>query len=643
MTETRAVSPDGPAGRARAACAGCPSWPSSGARTWARARSSTASRARASPSSTTSPASRATATTPTPRRSVALHAHRHGRLRPRERRPDEGGHRGARASAAIAEADVIVFVTDATTGLTDADRAAVAAAPLERQARHLRREQGRHAAEPTPTRSSSIGSASTRCSPVSALHGRGIGELEAAHRRRAARGADEPEPVDDERLPRIALVGRPNAGKSSLLNRILGEDRMLVDDAPRHDARLDRRARRARTARSYVFIDTAGIRRKGQRHQGGQRGRVAQRAAVHPRIERAHVVVLMCDAHEGVAEQDAKILGLAEERGRGMVIALNKSDLLDEARRPKRAEELARDKISFAPYRADGAHERQDRARRERADRDHRRVRASFGKRVGTGELNRFFAEVLELRPPPTMGAKAPRLYYVTQAEARPPKFIVITNAPDSVHFSYQRFVVNQLRKRFGFEGVPVRVTYKAKRRTDRAERMIARAEATAEVRPRQESTRPARAGQGEGARAGAPVERDPPADEAEEEAGGHGSAPRPRRRRGRPRSGSRARARRPSRAEGAAREPGRRRARAAAVVAASGEGAASRPLGPVASTKRAVLARQDGREIRQELGVVARRSGARGRGRWASRRPRGPSRSARLRSSRAARWIASR
>jgi hypothetical protein len=113
-------------------------------------------------------------------------------------------------------------------------------------------------------------------------------------------------------------------------------------------------------------------------------------------------------------------------------------------------------------------------------------VRASFTKRIGTGELNRFFAEVLELRPPPTMGAKAPRLYYVTQAEHSPPKFVVITNAPDSVHFSYQRFVINQLRKRFGFEGVPIRVFYKAKRRTERAERMIARADATAEHKPRQ-------------------------------------------------------------------------------------------------------------------------------------------------------------
>jgi hypothetical protein len=113
-------------------------------------------------------------------------------------------------------------------------------------------------------------------------------------------------------------------------------------------------------------------------------------------------------------------------------------------------------------------------------------VRTSFTKRIGTGELNRFFAEVLDLRPPPTMGAKAPRLYYVTQAEHSPPKFIVVTNAPDAIHFSYQRFVINQLRKRFGFEGVPIRIFYKAKRRTERAERMMARVEAKAEVKPRQ-------------------------------------------------------------------------------------------------------------------------------------------------------------
>jgi GTP-binding protein len=181
-------------------------------------------------------------------------------------------------------------------------------------------------------------------------------------------------------------------------------------------------------------------------------------------MERAHVVVMLCDAAEGVAEQDAKILGLAEERGRAMVVVLSKCDLLGKSDLAK-AEETAREKLSFVPYvpivRTSAKAGRGLGELFATID----RVREAFFRRVGTGELNRFFEQVLDTRPPPTMGARAPRLYYVTQAEVAPPTFVVMTNAPDSIHFSYRRFVVNQLRKHFGFEGVPVRVHYKARRR----------------------------------------------------------------------------------------------------------------------------------------------------------------------------------
>jgi GTP-binding protein len=181
-------------------------------------------------------------------------------------------------------------------------------------------------------------------------------------------------------------------------------------------------------------------------------------------IERAQVVVLLCDAIEGVAEQDAKILGLAEERGRAMVTVLNKTDLLSKSELAT-AEEVTREKLSFVPYvpiaRVSAKTGRGVAELLAVID----RVHAGFLQRVPTGELNRFFEQVIELRPPPTMGGRAPRLYYVTQAETSPPTFIAMTNAPDSIHFSYRRFVINQLRKHFGFAGVPVRVHYKARRR----------------------------------------------------------------------------------------------------------------------------------------------------------------------------------
>jgi GTP-binding protein len=247
------------------------------------------------------------------------------------------------------------------------------------------------------------------------------------------------------------------------LNRLLGEDRMLVDPEPgtTRDA-IDTRVTRG--DKSYVFIDTAGIRKKGKVTKEGDAVESMSVLQAIRAIERADIAVLVCDAKEGVAEQDAKILGLAEDRGRAMVIALNKSDLLTKEE-SKKAEETARDKISFVPYvpvilmsaktgRGVGA-----------LVKEVDNVRAAWKKRVGTGELNRFFEEVLDTRPPPTMGGRAPRLYYVTQAETAPPLFVVIASSPDSVHFSYQRFVVNQLRKRFGFEGVPIRVVYRGKRR----------------------------------------------------------------------------------------------------------------------------------------------------------------------------------
>jgi GTP-binding protein len=365
--------------------------------------------------------------------------------------------------AAVAEADAVVFVTDARTALGEADRATV----------DLLRRSGKpvfYAANKADSPGADAEAFELyrlgvdRVYAVSALHGRGVGDLEAAVVGALSDSIAKASDVADD-ATRVALIGRPNAGKSSLLNRILGSDRALVDARPGTtrdpiDAFVERGGHR------YLLVDTAGIRRKSKVAKEGHGVESLSVLSTIRSIERAQVVVVVCDAAEGASEQDAKILGLAEERGRAVVIALNKVDLTPRAGLTK-AEVGARDKLAFVPYATVvRTSAKTGRGLGELFDAIDQAY-ASFFKRVTTGELNRFFKEVLETRPPPTMGNRAPRIYYVTQAAVGPPTFIAMTNAPDSIHFSYRRFVVNQLRKQFGFEGAPVRVIYKARRRRD--------------------------------------------------------------------------------------------------------------------------------------------------------------------------------
>ncbi len=360
---------------------------------------------------------------------------------------------------AIREADVTVFVTDAQGELTSADRAAV---QLLRQSKKPVFFAANKADAPGKDAEAfdlyRLGV--EKVFPVSALHGRGIGELEGAIV--AALPEVAPAPEDDEKLCRVAIVGKPNAGKSSLMNRLLGEDRMLVDDKP-GTTRDSIDTLVVHGGKRYVFMDTAGIRRKGKVKKAEDAIESMSVLSAIRSIERAHVVVLVCDGNEGVAEQDAKILGLAHDRARCLVVALNKSDLYGPSEF-KKLDERARDKLTFAPH-APLVHLSAKTGRGigdlyEAIDRAY----AAFFRRVGTGELNRFFAEVLETRPPPTQGGKAPRLYYITQAQVAPPTFVIMSNAPDSIHFSYQRYVQNQLRARFDFQACPVRVHYRQKR-----------------------------------------------------------------------------------------------------------------------------------------------------------------------------------
>jgi GTP-binding protein len=294
--------------------------------------------------------------------------------------------------------------------------------------------------------------------PISALHGRGIGDLEEAIFERLPEVAEISEP--ELNVPRVAIIGRPNAGKSSMVNQLCGEERQLVDDRPGTTVdSIDTLVER--DGQSLILIDTAGIRRKRSVKKRGIEGLSVLQAIRS--IERSHVVVLMIDAEAGVGEQDAKIAGLVHDRGRALIIALNKTDLLSREAQ-KKAMDRTREILAFVPWApmvtVSALKGRGIKALLGRVD----DAVAEHRKRIGTAELNRFFEEVLEKHPPPTMHHRSVRLYYITQASIAPPTFVIMTNAPKDVHFSYQRYVVNQIRSRFGFQGTPIRVRYRGKK-----------------------------------------------------------------------------------------------------------------------------------------------------------------------------------
>ena len=359
---------------------------------------------------------------------------------------------------ALDEADVVICLFDGAMDPTPADREAL----------QLLRQSGRpvlYAANKIDNPQRGIEALELyrlgieHLLPISALHGHGIGDLEEALVEQLPAPKEDSEPSLQE-LTRVALVGRPNAGKSSLLNRLLGEPRQIVDARPGTTVdSVD--ALYEGLEEPMVLIDTAGIRRKRSVEEGVEALSVMQAIRA---LERSDVAILMVDATLGPSEQDTKIAGLCIERGCALVIALNKMDLLDREAQDQ-AKAKARDVFSFAawaPFRRVSAKTGRGVNTLMKTARD---CAHAHKKRVSTGEVNRFFDEVLAHHPPPTSGGRAVKLYYATQARSAPPTFVLITNHPDRVHFSYKRYVVNQLRERFGFEGTPIRVFYRPRDR----------------------------------------------------------------------------------------------------------------------------------------------------------------------------------
>jgi GTP-binding protein len=365
---------------------------------------------------------------------------------------------------ALDEADVVAFVVDARDGVTAVDSEVAkllrkSGKPVVVAANKVDREGAGSASE-----AYSLGF--DQVFPISASHGRGISDLldavvprlpkEAA--KAALRATPAPRRDDENRPIRIAFVGKPNVGKSSLVNCLLGEERVLVHDAP--GTTMDPiDTSFSFGGREYVLVDTAGMRR---RRSIDTRAEHVSAAMARDQIDRCDVAVLVIDAREAATAEDARLAGEIEASGRGALIVLNKKDLVGrkdiDAKIKTTKEALAF--LAYAPVTVTSA---VTRAGVTGIVTEATRIFAEASKRVSTGALNKLLADVVARQPPPAGPAgRHVRLYFATQASVRPPTVFISTNHAADIGHSYRRFLVNQLRKAYGFEGTPVRLVFRA-------------------------------------------------------------------------------------------------------------------------------------------------------------------------------------
>jgi GTP-binding protein len=372
---------------------------------------------------------------------------------------------------AVEEADVIVFVVDAQAGWTPAD---AEVADLLRRAQKpvvvaVNKVDGhRHEDLASDFWAVGLGDLFT----ISAEHGRGMYELCDAvlqHLPAAPEVAEgEVEGEDDGQAEvvgpiRIAVIGRPNIGKSTLINRLLGEERHLVFDQP--GTTMDPVDSPLRVGeRDYVLVDTAGVRRKSKIADSLERFVTLRSIQA---IERCHVSLLVIDSIEGITDQDAKLAELVADRGRALIVLFNKWDLAkdhEDVNSRDTADELARrmPHASWAPHLFISGKTGKGLARLlPMVD----TVFAAFNTRIGTPKLNRFLEDAVLAHSPPQRYHRPVRIYYMTQARVRPPTFVAYSNTPDGVDTAYKRYLINRLREQFGFEGAPVKLHVRERRK----------------------------------------------------------------------------------------------------------------------------------------------------------------------------------
>ena len=355
------------------------------------------------------------------------------------------------AQIAMDTADVIIFLVDVKQGLVDAD--AKVADMLRRSKKPVVLVVNKvdsfekFMADTYEFYNLGIGDPI----PISAANRLGIGDMldvVASHFDKEAMEAEE-----DDR-PRIAIVGKPNVGKSSLINKLLGENRLIVSDiaGTTRDA-VDTEV--VHNGKEYVFIDTAGLRRKNKIKEDLEHYMIIRTVSA---VERADVVVLVIDASEGVTEQDAKIAGIAHERGKGMIIAVNKWDSIEKDDKTiYKFTRKVQDTLSFMQYAEIIFISALTGQRLPKLFETIDAVIENCNLRVGTGVLNEIMTEAVAMQQPPSDKGKRLRLYYITQAAVKPPTFVIFVNDKELMHFSYTRYIENQIRNAFGFKGTPLK------------------------------------------------------------------------------------------------------------------------------------------------------------------------------------------
>ena len=355
------------------------------------------------------------------------------------------------AQIAIDTADVIIFLTDVRQGLVDSD---------SKVADMLRRS-----GKPVVLVVNKVDSFDKFMSDVYEFYNLGIGDpmpISAASRLGIGDMLDEVtkhfpegigEEVEDER-PRIAIVGKPNVGKSSIVNKLLGKNRVIVSDiaGTTRDA-IDTAIKH--DGKEYVFIDTAGLRRKNKIKEELERYSIIRTVTA---VERADVVLMVIDATEGITEQDAKIAGIAHERGKGIIIVVNKWDAIEKNDKTMNEfEAQIRQTLAYMPYAeimyVSAATGQRLNKLYDMID----MVMENQTLRVATGVLNEIMAEAVALQQPPSDKGKRLKLYYITQVSVKPPTFVIFVNDKELMHFSYTRYLENKIREAFGFRGTSLK------------------------------------------------------------------------------------------------------------------------------------------------------------------------------------------